>query len=180
MDLVEYVFGTGDGDPSLWLSPADLDLGAPGGPDAVTLDFDGDGWRDDALWDGDGDGRAEMSVLDVDSAEASWFTDPEGLGTWAVEVSAPGVSARTAPEAIVSDPPAGPGTSENVDFAGDGTVDDTAVDLDGDGAPDVVVVPRGSVTELFVDSDEDGSMDVRLVDTDGDGRVDSVAESVVD
>lgn len=176
MDLVEYVFGTGAGDPSQWVSPADLDLGEPGGFDAVALDFDGDGLRDDALWDSDGDGYADCSVLDVASASARYFTDPGGAGTWAVEVPAPvaaGVDG-TLSDAPVSDAPVRDGAASAGGAAGE------QVDTDGDGAPDVIVVHRGRATDMLVDTDGDGAMDLRLTDTDGDSRVDAQASPVAD
>ncbi|MFF0816575.1 hypothetical protein ACFYVR_15710 [Rhodococcus sp. NPDC003318] len=186
MDLVEYGFGTGVGEVQIWESPPDLDLGGAGGVDAVALDFDGDGWRDDALWDRDGDGRADVSVLDVGADTVRYFTDPDGHGTWAVEVPYP--DAQTGPASVAGHVSAletvaaesDSGRWAPVDFTDDGSTDDTAVDTDGDGVPNAVVVSRGAAAELFVDSDDDGTMDLRLVDSDGDGRVDRRADSVVD
>ncbi|MFZ2172551.1 MAG: hypothetical protein WAW17_00685 [Rhodococcus sp. (in: high G+C Gram-positive bacteria)] len=91
MNPLEYSFGTGFDTPTTWFSPADLDLGAPGGLDAVRLDLDGDGLLDDAMWDVDGDGVTDHSVLDYDAEdEARYFTDPSGAGTWNREVGIPG------------------------------------------------------------------------------------------
>ncbi len=85
MTDIEYVFGCGDGPGRNWSSPADLELTATGGYDAVLLDFDGDGRYDDALWDSDGDGRADIAALDLDDDGLldHFFTDPEDNGTWA-------------------------------------------------------------------------------------------------
>nr|WP_246097819.1 hypothetical protein [Rhodococcus spelaei] len=144
---MEYTFGTGDGDPSVWLSEADLDLGDPGAPDAVVLDFDGDGLLDDALWDSDGDGRADRSVLDAGEPSARYFTDPTGLGTWEAECAPPGVA------------------------------DERGIDTDGDGVADAALEPPGpggGHWSMLVDEGGDGAMDVRLSDTDGDGRLDTV------
>ncbi|GAA4485029.1 hypothetical protein GCM10023094_39350 [Rhodococcus olei] len=162
MDLVEYGFGTGTGDPHVWVSEADLDLGEPGRMDAVALDFDGDGWADDALWDSDGDARADVSVLDVGSGRARYFTDPGGAGTWAVECPAPPGAAA-------------PGL---VDLRGDGSADDAVVGSDRDHRTDAVLAPTDSGFELLVDTDADGVLDLRLVDADGDGRLDTRAPSV--
>ncbi|MGW0042154.1 hypothetical protein [Rhodococcus sp. NPDC003348] len=156
MDLVEYVFGTGVDDPHEWVSTADLDLGEPGGPDAVALDFDGDGLCDDALWDRDGDGVAEFSVLDAGAESVRFFTDPDGSGTWAVEVDSPTPRGNPVP----AESPAA------------GSPEDTPLDTDGDGTVDAVLATRGSVTELQVDTDADGGMDLLLVDSDGDGLLD--------
>lgn len=48
---ITYGFGTGVGEMSEWTSAADRDLSGDGVPDAVRLDFDGDGSADDAMWD---------------------------------------------------------------------------------------------------------------------------------
>lgn len=87
MSEIEYVFGTGAGAPHPWSSPADLSLG--GAPDAVRLDFDGDGLLDDALWDADRDGVAELAALDLtgDGVLDHFYTDPTGLGTWNHQVT---------------------------------------------------------------------------------------------
>ncbi|MFD4294765.1 hypothetical protein ACFWPA_01710 [Rhodococcus sp. NPDC058505] len=161
MELVEYVFGTGVGDPHAWVSPADLDLGPPGGLDAVALDFDGDGWRDDALWDRDGDGVAEFSVLDVGTETARYFTDPGGAGTWASETGSPDLPAPAART------PAAAGAAPD-----DGGTD-TGIDTDGDGRVDAMLMTWGRSTELHIDTDGDGVLDLVLADTDGDGRLDT-------
>ncbi|MBH0781231.1 hypothetical protein [Nocardia bovistercoris] len=84
MSEIEYVFGTGDGEITVWSSEADLDLARTGTSDAVRLDFDGDGLADDALWDPDGSGVADIAALDLDDDGLldHFYTDPSGLGTW--------------------------------------------------------------------------------------------------
>ncbi|MFC9786732.1 hypothetical protein [Rhodococcus sp. NPDC127528] len=133
MSLLEYAFGTGDGDPHTWVSEADLDLGDPGAPDAVVLDFDGDGLLDDALWDSDGDGCVDRSVLDVGTQAARYFTDPSGLGTWDREVSA-------GPEAPAPDGWWWGADRHTllVDEDLDGRADTSLSDTDGDGRLDTV------------------------------------------
>ncbi|EOM74533.1 hypothetical protein DW322_05010 [Rhodococcus rhodnii] len=100
--IVEYAFGTGIGEPTVWHSPADTEFA---GFPAVRLDFDGDGLLDDMMWDSDGDGIADHSILDADLWDGSeWdgsesprlFTDPTGLGTWNHEV--PPLVPSAAPE----------------------------------------------------------------------------------
>ncbi len=157
MDLVEYAFGTGIGEPHTWTSDADLDLGEPGGVDAVALDFDGDGWLDDALWDSDGDGRADHSVLDVGSAHERYFTDPGGRGTWAAESTPPAATTGRAPVSASAD---------------------TGFDGDGDNRFEAILSSAEVGTVLLVDTDGDAVMDLRLVDSDGDGRLDGAAASV--
>ena len=109
LEPVEYSFGTGHGEPTSWSSVPDLIVGGGSVPNAVRLDFDGDGLLDDAMWDSDGDGIADHSILDVDLEESGWdelgldaageqaryFTDPSGAGTWNLEVQGP---ERAAPE----------------------------------------------------------------------------------
>ncbi|MFG1790731.1 hypothetical protein [Nocardia sp. NPDC049149] len=84
MDEIEYVFGTGDGTVHVWTSEADLNLTGSGAPDAVRLDFDGDGLVDDALWDTSGVGLADVAALDLDDDNVldHFYTDPSGNGTW--------------------------------------------------------------------------------------------------
>ena len=84
MDEIEYVFGTGEGAVHVWSSQADLDLARTGVPDAVRIDFDGDGLADDALWDSTGSGVADIAALDLDDDGLldHFYTDPTGQGTW--------------------------------------------------------------------------------------------------
>ena len=103
MDGLEYWFGTGDGATTTWTSPADLDIDADGGLDAVRLDFDGDGLVDDAMWDSDGDGSADHAVLDVGAPEARYFVDPTRNGLWAQQISHP---EPPGPPQALSAPPA--------------------------------------------------------------------------
>jgi hypothetical protein len=81
---IRYHFGTGSGSVHRHASRADADLGSGGGPDAVLLDFDGDGRVDDALWDVDADGVADRAVLDLDDdgRPDHAYTDPSGRGLW--------------------------------------------------------------------------------------------------
>ncbi|MFC4603846.1 hypothetical protein [Rhodococcus kronopolitis] len=131
--VVEYAFGTGDDDPFVWESAADLDIGADQVADAVRLDFDGDGLLDDAMWDSDGDGLADRSVLDVEDVGARYFADPSGLGTWDREVPGP----AAAPDPVGWSRGPDPRTLL-VDENGDGTPEATLSDTDGDGRLDAV------------------------------------------
>lgn len=163
MDGLEYWFGTGDGATSTWTSPADLDIDADGGFDAVRLDFDGDGLLDDAMWDSDADGIVDRVVLDVGAPEARYFADPVRNGVWGQQVSTPAAAEN----------PRGWG---RVDFD-DGERDDEIVDRDRDGAPDYVLVSTRDSSRydtLLVPEEEPGRMTLRLSDTDGDGRLDTV------
>lgn len=100
MNEIEYVFGTGDGPVHVWTSEAGLTLGDTGTPDAVGLDFDGDGIADDALWDAAGCGRADIAALDLDDDGVldHFFTDPTGLGTWNHQIT--GLPGDTANEPL--------------------------------------------------------------------------------
>jgi hypothetical protein len=149
---IEYLFGAGDGTTSTWTSVADLTLGG-GTPDAVRLDFDGDGFDDDALWDRDHDGRADCSALDLDDdgAPDSWFTD-DGSGVWGGHSHGPAS--------------AGPTDGEPADSAGDRTFDS-----DADGRDDVAVSRSGG--RVYVDTDNDGRFDQVLIDSDLNGVADS-------
>jgi hypothetical protein len=60
-----------------------------------------------------------------------------------------------------------------VDFDADGEDDDRALDADGDGRADRVVVGDGE--QGYVDTDGDGRFDVKLADADGDGAADSAS-----
>jgi hypothetical protein len=84
MNEIEYVFGTGDGTVHVWSSQADLELTTLAIPDAVQLDFDGDGLADDVMWDSHGTGVADVVGLDLDDDGVldHFYTDPSGLGTW--------------------------------------------------------------------------------------------------
>lgn len=207
MGTISYHFGTGRGPVHHHASPADAT--APGGrpdagPDAVRLDFDGDGRVDDLLWDADGDRRADHAVLDLDDdgrAERA-FTDPSGRGVWDAAVAGAALT--------LADGPGSPGVGDPVVWAdvrgrsGEGTAEQ---DSDGDGRADAVAVevdhdPRsaelvcdldgdGRAEQLLVDHGRDGVFesaylsssgpvatarwDVLLVDADGDGAVETTA-----
>lgn len=164
MEGLEYWFGSGDGATTTWASPADLDVDADGGLDAVRLDFDGDGLLDDAMWDSDGDGVVDRAVLDVGAPEARYFADPVRNGVWGQQVPAPGAIE-------------GPRGWGRVDFDDDGERDDEIVDRDGDGLPDYVLVTTRDAPRydtLLVPEEAPERMTVRLSDTDGDGRLDTV------
>lgn len=121
--VIEYGFGTGDGELSTWRSPADLDLSGDGLLDAVSLDFDGDGFTDDAMWDSDGDGVADRSALDLDDdgRPESVFTDG-GRGLWERPVEPAPPLERPRESALDTD--------------GDGSDDTVLIDSDGDGYAD--------------------------------------------
>ena len=156
--MISYHFGTGRGPVHRHRSAADLALAGPA-PDAVALDFDGDGRVDDALWDSDGDGAADRALLDLDDdgrPEAA-FVDPTGRGTWAtrgvvpeLDTDADGVpDGRTEPGRVRSD------------LDGDGLADQLLVDPDGDGRTERAYSGSGD------------RWDVLLADTDSDGLVDT-------
>ncbi|MFC5065916.1 hypothetical protein [Actinomycetospora atypica] len=164
--MITYHFGTGRGPVHRHRSPADLALGGPA-PDAVALDFDGDGRVDDALWDSDGDGAADRALLDLDDDDRpeAAFVDPAGRGTWAArDPGAPG--GRIAPELDTDDDgvPDGRSAAGRVlcDLDGDGRADQLLVDHDGDGRAESAYA--GSSTSRW---------DVLLADTDSDGLVDA-------
>ncbi|NEW27318.1 hypothetical protein [Nocardia cyriacigeorgica] len=98
MNEIEYAFGTGDGAVDVWSTQANLELA--GSPDAVQLDFDGDGLIDDAMWDTQGDGVADVAALDLndDGVLDAFFTDPSGTGVWDHQIT--GTSADAASEPL--------------------------------------------------------------------------------
>ena len=156
---MRYHFGTGHGPVHRHTSSADLDLpgGAVEGPDAVRLDFDGDGRVDDALWDSDGDGAADRAVLDLDDdgRPERFFADPSGRGVWDAPVT-----------------PVGP-TLRFDDVRGREATVRVVIDTDGDGVPDGAVVDADhdpATRDTVCDLDGDGLADQLLVDADADGR----------
>ncbi|PYE18716.1 hypothetical protein DFR67_104298 [Williamsia limnetica] len=178
---IEYVFGPGDGTTQSWASPAALTLGS-GGPDAVRIDFDGDGRFDDAMWDRDRDGRADCSVLDLDDdgRPDAWFTD-DGSGVWGqgldhsdpvprgdeeVRWSDPTGERHTSP--AITDPQ---GACAEVDVVGDNGTDDVVCDRDSDGLAEIVLMRSGG--RLYLDTDADSQLDQVLVDSDRDGTADA-------
>ncbi|MGV9709841.1 hypothetical protein ACWDTI_04165 [Gordonia sp. NPDC003424] len=167
---IEYLFGTGDGHTTSWVSAADADLDGDGHHDAVRLDFDGDGRRDDAMWDSDSDGVADVAALDTDDdARPDAFFSDTGTGVWG-EVTTGPESRRSAtgpaPPPAETPPPAGRvgAVVRSEDLDGDGTPD---VELQGTRRAGVPVAQR-----LYIDEDGDGRYDRVLVDEDGDGRAD--------
>lgn len=167
---IEYVFGAGDGRTSTWTSSADLTLGG-GAPDAVRLDFDGDGLFDDALWDRDHDGRADCSALDLDDDGTvdTWFTD-DGSGVWGKRSESPsdtGPGEQPDPAPLPA-PPAPPAPAEPPTPSGERTFDSNA-----DGQIDIAVSRTGG--RLYIDTDDDGKFDQVLIDSDLDGVADSRA-----
>jgi hypothetical protein len=154
--VITYRFGTGRGPVHHHRSPPDLTLtGAV--PDAVALDFDGDGRVDDALWDTDGDGTADRAVLDLDDdgRPERVFADPSGRGVWDAAVT---------------------GTVAFADVRGRVGTAAVTVDTDGDGRPDggwAEVDHDPATRELVCDLDGDGRADQLLVDHDGDGRAEA-------
>lgn len=162
LTFMDYFFGTGDGEPTAWDSPADFDLNGDGTLDAVRLDFDGDGMLDDAMWDSDGDGTADRSVLDLDDdgTRESAFRDG-GRGLW--ELAADGPAHASAPSHE-----AGP-LGESESSSKPGSVETPKPAETSQPAP----APTPSADRLEVDSDGDGTADQVLIDSDGDGYADS-------
>lgn len=97
MNEIEYAFGTGDGTVDVWSTQANLELA--GSPDAVQLDFDGDGLIDDAMWDTQGDGVADVAALDLndDGVLDAFFTDPSGHGVWDHQITGTTADAASEP-----------------------------------------------------------------------------------
>lgn len=172
---IEYVFGLGDGLITSWTSAPDLTLGTAG-PDAVRIDFDGDGRFDDAMWDRDGDGSADCSVLDLDDdgRPDMWFTD-NGSGVWASELEPGGADLSwVGPEGDRHTSRALPdteGACAGVDVVGDGKTEDRACDRDSDGRAEILVLRTGG--RVYLDTDLDDRLDHVLVDTDRDGTADT-------
>lgn len=165
---LEYSFGTGAADPVAWSTPADFDLGGPGGLDAVALDFDGDGFRDDAMWDSDGDSLADIAALDCDDDGRieRFFADPGGRGVWAQEL--PDRAAVVAPDHH--------GSAEKSFIATNvgEKVREVAVDVDHDGQVDGTLIDfagRAGYDAFLV------SPTLAVVDRDGDGRLDAVSRA---
>lgn len=173
--VIEYLFGTGDGDTTQWRSLADADLDGDGVPDAVWLDFDGDGSRDDAMWDSDGDGIAEVAALDLDDdGTPETFYADGGRGIWEQRVDRPDADQRPSnPEQGTE--PAGPqpppSTQPDPQSVGEQVQAD--IDTDGDGALDAAIVDGAGGWRLYLDTDGDGQVDRVLVDSDGDGTLDA-------
>lgn len=197
MTSLSYVFGTGEGPVHRHSSPADLDLGPAGSPDAVALDFDGDGRADDALWDADGDGVADHSVLDLDDDGRAdhAYTDPSGRGLWDARAPLDPAPAPVTAGAVLTWSDVRGRSAEAtaaLDTDGDGVLDGVAVDADHEQGSEVVcdLDGDGRAEQLLVDADGDGRAelaylssapgspsarwDVLLVDTDGDGAVDAL------
>ncbi|MFE3441690.1 hypothetical protein ACFXNW_01505 [Nocardia sp. NPDC059180] len=97
MNEIEYAFGTGDGTVDVWSTQANLEL--TGSPDAVQLDFDGDGLADDAMWDTQRDGVADVAALDLndDGVLDAFFTDPSGTGVWDHQITGTAADAASEP-----------------------------------------------------------------------------------
>ncbi|MGW0038051.1 hypothetical protein [Gordonia sp. NPDC003376] len=187
--VIEYVFGTGDGEPTAWHSPADADPDADGIAEAVRLDFDGDGRVDDLMWDTDADGIADVAALDTDDDDLpDGFYRDRGTGVWGVAVGRPtGTGETTTPAPHTEpDPPTAAEPSDQPAASGAPRVQ--THDLDGDGSPDIEIVdPPSRVGEvgggevggrrLYVDEDGDGDPDRVLIDTDADGVADTAYDA---
>ncbi|GAA3708530.1 hypothetical protein [Gordonia hankookensis] len=179
---IDYLFGTGDGHTTSWVSAADVDLDGDGTADAVRLDFDGDGRRDDAMWDTDGDGTADVVAIDTDDdgRPDDHYRD-NGAGVWGERTEDPSVG-----ESPAGHTPQNPQAAGRVDVpsprrAPAGSTMDAVVvrseDLDGDGAADIEMTGdrRAGIPvahRLYVDDDGDGRFDHVLIDDDGDGVAD--------
>lgn len=198
MDIT-YAFGTGDGELTEWISPADLDADGDGAVDAVLLDFDGDGLIDDAMWDADGDGAADTVRLDTtegaDAAER-WFLDGAEDGTWAEETAVDADARGAGVEGVGAEHSGARGAGG--ESGGDATAAEaSAVPMGQPGAERPAPPPESAPTTgppapgaatavtadgagrpgLLVDDDGDGAADTRLADTDGDGYLDTAGPS---
>ncbi|MEO9329581.1 hypothetical protein [Gordonia aurantiaca] len=178
--VIEYLFGPGDGSTTRWSDPADATLGADSpGPDAVRLDFDGDGRHDDAMWDTDADGVADTAALDLDDDDLpDAFYRDSGAGLWDRPVD-PGELRGGRVDAPPAAPDAPSGAEQPDPSAGDPATRVLRLDLDADGTTDAELVGTERAgrlvgERLYVDSDSDGTTDAVLVDLDGDGTADAV------
>ena len=180
---VEYSFGTGTGEPVVWSSEADFELGDGGPADAVRLDFDGDGLRDDAMWDADRDGVAELAALDLDDdgTVERFYADPDGRGVWQREVPRPTPAVPDA-DLVWTDRQGhmrhaavtGESGITKVDFDADGRNDDAVFDGDRDGRVDGVLIGSGHAdgySALLT------SPTLAVVDRNADGRLDGVSRA---
>ena len=158
-------------------SRADADLSGDGAPDAVRLDFDGDGRVNEALWDSDGDGAADRAVLDLDDdgRPEARFTDPSGRGLWDGHDGLLPVPHLPASGAAL--PATGRGRELRWgDVRGRDAVAAVELDTDGDGVADGARVEAdhdASTVELVCDLDGDGRAEQLLVDRDHDGSFES-------
>ncbi|SDU72580.1 hypothetical protein [Gordonia westfalica] len=166
--VIEYFFGPGDGSTTRWSTPADATFG-DSGPDAVRLDFDGDGRLDDAMWDTDADGVADVAALDTDDDDLpDAFYRDSGAGLWDRPVDRDEPGAGLAPDPAAEDAESGEGDGPGV----------LRLDLDADGDTEAELVGsekggRILAERLYIDSDGDGDTDVVLVDLNGDGVADA-------
>lgn len=164
-EVIDYVFGVGDGPTTRWSSPVDTDVDGDGSLDAVALDFDGDGRIDDAMWDADGNGIADTAALDLDDDGVldAFFRDG-GRGLWELPTDPP-----AKPRPPPTPPPAHPSGSAAYDLTGDSVPDARAVDLrmhDGQ-----LIAGR-----VYLDTNGDGTFDYVIIDRTGDGVADAAEE----
>jgi hypothetical protein len=164
---MDYCLGDADGSATMWSASPDIDIDGDGTLDSVGLDFDSDGLIDDAMADTDGDGLADQMVRDH-ASQPVFFTD-DGTGTWGVSVDRGGQLRWFGLDGI--EHTGGP----VVDVDADGQVDDTLLDVDGNGLADRAI-GGGAHGTAYVDTDGDGRWDVKLVDSDGDARADAATE----
>jgi len=167
-ELIEYVFGTGDGSPSHWRSAADWDMSGDGRADAVRLDFDGDGRRDDVLWDVDGDGIADRAGLDRDDngVPEHWYVDRNRSGVWGTPVTA---DPRSSAQPLTPIPESPPTRSPKPSPVQGGLV---WSGLDGAEHRQPNTTTDAVGRRAGADLDDDGSADDEVYDTDRDGRAD--------
>ncbi|MBJ8346463.1 pullulanase [Antrihabitans sp. YC2-6] len=187
MGGIEYSFGTGPDDPTSWSSAPDRDLGELGAPDAVALDFDGDGLIDDAMWDSDHDLVADTAALDLDDdGEVDvFYADPTGTGIWNDAVLRPTSVAEPAAGIEWRDSSghrhliaAEEAATALVDYDGDGSATDAVVDTDHDLRADGILLgSTGDSGKRFDSLVVTGQPDIALVDTDGDGILDAVLDA---